>query len=385
MRKTLIGIFVGLIIAGGGSIAYAVGAAPVATGGTGWTAFTANTILLGNGTTRLATTTAGTNGQYLMLFNGVPRWVTATSSGSVTSVTGTWPITSSGGSTPNITWSGIATSSNPSAGTLAAWNSTNTLYGIATSSIFSGTAGQILAYLNGAWTGAATTTLTNTSPITTTFNAGTNQWTVACATCNTSSASVTSITGGTGLNGGTITSAGTLALKSYLSTSTAETAGQLAVWGTTSGTPASMYSVATSTETRSAAFSSTGTVGNNVGGTSGTLSSVIDPSFTWYATSTTFVGTTTVLLNIKTSIAATINNGTCEARNGLNGTFINVQLGYGTASTSMMVASSTVNTNTFTTNNTPSAGSRLAVDFGTTTAITVAGQLYVNCTFKITK
>ena len=44
--------------------------------------------------------------------------------------------------------------------------------------LYSGTPGQTLAYLNGAWTGAATTTLTNGSGITTSYNAGTNQWTI---------------------------------------------------------------------------------------------------------------------------------------------------------------------------------------------------------------
>ena len=44
--------------------------------------------------------------------------------------------------------------------------------------LYSGTAGQTLAYLNGAWVGAATTTLTNGTGITTTYNAASNQWTV---------------------------------------------------------------------------------------------------------------------------------------------------------------------------------------------------------------
>jgi hypothetical protein len=51
----------------------------VANGGTGWSNLQANTVLLGNGTSRIATTSAGTNGQVLALYNGVPTWV-ATSS-----------------------------------------------------------------------------------------------------------------------------------------------------------------------------------------------------------------------------------------------------------------------------------------------------------------
>ena len=49
---------------------------------------------------------------------------------------------------------------------------------ISTTTLFSGTGGQVLAFLNGGWTGAATTTLTNGAGVTTTYDAGTNQWTI---------------------------------------------------------------------------------------------------------------------------------------------------------------------------------------------------------------
>src|SRR3990167_3305094 len=48
-------------------------------GGTGWENIQANSIIFGNGTSRLATTSAGTNGYVLALQGGVPTW-TATSS-----------------------------------------------------------------------------------------------------------------------------------------------------------------------------------------------------------------------------------------------------------------------------------------------------------------
>jgi hypothetical protein len=44
-------------------------------GGTGWPTIAANSVLLGNGNARLATTSAGTNGQVLALVGGVPTWV----------------------------------------------------------------------------------------------------------------------------------------------------------------------------------------------------------------------------------------------------------------------------------------------------------------------
>ena len=54
------------------------GILPVANGGTGWAAFASGAIPYGNGSSALATTTAGTAGQVLALLNGVPTW-TATS------------------------------------------------------------------------------------------------------------------------------------------------------------------------------------------------------------------------------------------------------------------------------------------------------------------
>lgn len=57
-------------------------------------------------------------------------------------------------------------------------------------------------------------------------------------TCNTSNATVSSVAGGNGLNGGTITTSGTLYLKSYTATSTADTTGQVLVFTSTNANPA---------------------------------------------------------------------------------------------------------------------------------------------------
>jgi len=73
------------------------GVLPVANGGTGWGELEANTLLLGNGTNKVSTTTAGTNGQILALLSGVPEWTSTTtfsggltySSGNVVSDLGT--------------------------------------------------------------------------------------------------------------------------------------------------------------------------------------------------------------------------------------------------------------------------------------------------------
>ncbi|KND50734.1 MAG: hypothetical protein ABA06_04590, partial [Parcubacteria bacterium C7867-001] len=67
------------------------GTLPTANGGTGWTNIQSNTILLGNGTGALATTSAGTNGQVLALVSGVPTWVATTT---LSTISGTLSLTS---------------------------------------------------------------------------------------------------------------------------------------------------------------------------------------------------------------------------------------------------------------------------------------------------
>jgi hypothetical protein len=113
MKKILIAIF-SLIISAGffAPMIASASCSPVALGGTGNCYFVANTLLLGNGTSPIATTTAGTNGQFLSLVVGVPTWAT------VPSGSGT-----------------ISTSSPLSAGLLVQSTAWNTIANIATSSL----------------------------------------------------------------------------------------------------------------------------------------------------------------------------------------------------------------------------------------------------------
>ena len=69
------------------------GILPVANGGTGQSAITANAIILGSGTGALATTTAGTNGQVLALVGGIPSWVPTTT---LSTIAGTLDLTKGG-------------------------------------------------------------------------------------------------------------------------------------------------------------------------------------------------------------------------------------------------------------------------------------------------
>ena len=76
------------------------GILPVANGGTGWGAIQANSLVLGNGTGAVATTTAGVNGQVLTLVSGVPTWVATTT---LSNISGTLGATQGGTGLTSIT------------------------------------------------------------------------------------------------------------------------------------------------------------------------------------------------------------------------------------------------------------------------------------------
>lgn len=65
----------------------------VSNGGTGQSNIQANTILIGNGTSAVATTSAGTNGQVLALENGIPTWIATTT---LSTISGTLAVTNGG-------------------------------------------------------------------------------------------------------------------------------------------------------------------------------------------------------------------------------------------------------------------------------------------------
>lgn len=69
------------------------GILPTANGGTGWGAFQANAILIGNGTGAIATTTSGTDGQVLALVGGVPTWQSTTT---LANISGTLSVAKGG-------------------------------------------------------------------------------------------------------------------------------------------------------------------------------------------------------------------------------------------------------------------------------------------------
>lgn len=103
----------------------------VPAGGIGWGNILANTLLIGNGTGRLATTSAGTNGFVLALVNGIPSWVATSSIQNITlTTTGSSGAATLAGMTLNIpqyTGGGgsgtVSTSSVAIVGNLAYWTS----------------------------------------------------------------------------------------------------------------------------------------------------------------------------------------------------------------------------------------------------------------------
>ncbi|HRH24063.1 MAG TPA: helix-turn-helix domain-containing protein, partial [Candidatus Paceibacterota bacterium] len=154
----------------------------VARGGTGWGNLQANTVLLGNGTGAISTTSAGSNGQVLALVGGVPTWVATSSINN-----GVASIQQTGGGVAQTGAITFATSSATNNGVTIGLNITNTGGAFTFTPSRSGTltvagggtgvgtftSGQLL-YGNGtnALSSVATTTFTPSGEFTTTGTIG---------------------------------------------------------------------------------------------------------------------------------------------------------------------------------------------------------------------
>jgi hypothetical protein len=134
----------------------------VTSGGTGWGELQANTILLGNGTGALATTTAGSNGQALALVNGVPTWVSTTT---LSTISGTLAL-NKGGTATTTFYNGGVVFYNSSLGTLSQasaqpgffYDNTNSKLGIGTSSPWAKLSIEAIAGVNAFAIGSSTDT-----------------------------------------------------------------------------------------------------------------------------------------------------------------------------------------------------------------------------------
>jgi hypothetical protein len=154
-----------------------------------------------------------------------------------------------------------------------------------------------------------------------------------------------------------------------LSTSTASVVGNIPYFSGIN----SFANVATTAAAFSQAFSYSGTFGAVVGGAAGTMSSVQRKSFT-YSTSTAWSGTTTIPLEV--GYGDIWNTAQCYTDVGT----LNAQVGYGTASTTMFNASTTIGTVSYAANNTMTAGNRVKIDIGTP----ASSPKQITCTFKLT-
>ncbi len=198
------------------------------------------------------------------------------------------------------------------------------------------------------------------------------------------SGTVTSITGGTGLNGGAITTAGTLSLKSYLGTSTADTANQISVFTSTNATPATFggfanftFNSATNNFVVINASTTNLTASQSLFVNSIPVSGYIYASYV-VSTSTTATGTTTNFME-QTFVSTTYYGVECKVRP--SGATWSIQIGDGTASTTMVVASSTNNIFTFPSSVTFASKDSISLDVGTP----ASSPTQVLCTTKRTQ
>jgi len=253
----------------------------VANGGTGWGNIASGAVVLGNGTGSLATTSAGTNGQVLALFGGVPTWVATTT---LSTISGTLGVASGGTgltSTPSFgqilrgTGSGYALVATSTLG-IALSDTTGTLSGTQLDGVFSSN-GILARTTTGTY---ASRTLTGTSNQITVANgdgvSGNPTLSLPSLVIFTNASSTLFSNVGTTYFGGTatatISTAGVLTLPSALTVSSGGT-GQTTLTGIVKGAGTSALSAITTSAGIAAELSDETGSGALVFGTSPSLAS----------------------------------------------------------------------------------------------------------------
>lgn len=284
--------------------------------------------------------TLGTPGYVLMSSGGKAVWSATSTASGVTSVTATAPIFSSGGLTPNITWAGLATTSQPAIGNLLVSNGAAGVFGVATGTISNGT----------------NITVTN----------GSTAKVIGAGITISLSGQVANTLGGTGLD----TSAwnGLAAINA-------------GVWSQQATSSISFGNASTtqfSSGTNTFYINSTGKVQAKdvTSGYSGVISPIRNPSFS-YATTTTWTATSSVnAMSTVAPYAGTIKTARCMTDAGT----LNVDIYHTTTHLALLNASTTVGVFSFTSNNTFTAGEKIYAVMGTPASSPTVGS----CTLDVT-
>ena len=183
-----------------------------------------------------------------------------------------------GGSNATINWTGLATTSNLTQSNLLFSSGGAGVTGVATTSLtltsfpanFSGTLGALVGGANSTWTWWGLSTTSQPASSNLLVSNGTNG-VYGVATNTVSCSGSVSCSSFTAISGGAITITSSGGGAGNVSTSTNEIGGRLAYWTSNSATPALLGQVATTTLAVSGPITASASIGNLVGGANVTL------------------------------------------------------------------------------------------------------------------